>query len=257
MSEQHDMSTQTEKKDLLALEQAWRTALHNIAIQHGLNTAHLGEDEIAQEIETRTLAKFSPGREQPTFIVLTAPTGVGKTTVGRALEKAGVQRLPRVNTRASRPGEEDGVDYIFVTADDFERMRQNGELICPTATEENAAGIPRQALLDAISRGDKFYIDSGAGTARSIKAEPSLKGIPFALVFLLPPSFQEMIARARERSALERTTGTSAGILSEEWLYRRLERAVNHLTESASRADAYVVNDRVDRAVDRLKSLFV
>lgn len=243
------------------LVESWNTALLNVAKHHKLNEHQ--PTTIPSKLERFTLEQFERREVAPRFLVLTAPSGAGKGTVGKKIEAAGIRRLPRVNTRAPRPGEVDGVDYIFLTDDEYERQKTAGTILCPTeaidkatGAIENKAGIPKQQLLDSLARGERFYIDSGAGTARNIKTEAAVQDIPFVLVFLLPPSLEEMARRARTRSAEERSQGTSQGTVTEDALMRRLERAVRHLTETAQSIDIYVVNDDVDRAARQIIKLF-
>ncbi|MFY9484652.1 MAG: hypothetical protein WAP74_03475 [Patescibacteria group bacterium] len=243
------------------LIQAWNAALISVAQQHKLDEHQ--PNTIPSNLERFTLEQFERRDVAPRFLVLTAPSGAGKGTVGKKLEDAGIRRLPRVNTRAPRPGEVEGVDYIFLSDDEYERQKAAGEILCPTeaidkatGAIENKAGIPKQQLLEALSRGEQFYIDSGAGTARNIKTEAALHDIPFVLVFLLPPSLEEMARRARTRSAEERSQRSSKGTVTEDALMRRLERAVRHLADTAQSIDVYVVNDDVDRAARQIIKLF-
>ena len=230
----------------------WQSALLAVAQAHGISDT---STSLEAELESVTMRAVRERGMRSSFLVLTAPTGVGKTTVGHALEGAGIRRLPRINTRLPRPGEVEGRDYYFVTQEEYNRRREAGELLCPTSSTDNFAAIPRSELLEEVARRRFFYIDAGAGTARTIKGEPALAQTSFLLCFLLPPSFRAMIERAEARSATEQVRGGSRGTLTPEWLLRRLEQAVSHLAESVYHADVYAVNDTVARATREILSL--
>ncbi len=206
---------------------------------------------------------------QPAFIVITAPTGVGKGTIGAGLRERGIPKLPRVNTRPIRDGEAEGEEYFFVDDTTFEKMKKKGEIFCTTSTAEESkeaesagkvdvevqaaktqAGIPTKEFDNYLASGEVFFIDSGAGTAKRIKQEKKLKDVDFKTVFLLPPSFDEMVRRATGRRSQEDIG--KADVMSDATLLDRFSIAVNHFRRSVETADAYVVNDQAERAVDQI-----
>lgn len=240
--------------------------LEKVYQSHNQELPQLASDKLIKQapslLEEATRENIEQGDNA--LMLLTAPTGVGKGTVGKGLEERGIKKLPRVNTRPIRPGEVDGKEYYFVSEEEFEKMKAEGQLFCATSTEEESkdanqneqketvkvartqAGILKEKFGEMVSRGEKFYIDSGAGTVRRFKEEPEVQGINFKTVFLLPPSFDEMLNRVAGRRS------DANDPMSDETLLDRFKIAVNHLRKSIDTVDGYVVNDVVERAVERL-----
>jgi len=134
---------------------------------------------------------------RPLIVVVSGPSGVGKSTiVARVLECRDDIRLSvSMTTRGPRAGERDGEDYFFVTEDEFARRRDAGELLEWAAVHGNHYGTPNR------------YVEEQAGAGRTVLLEIDVQGgmsvkkkRPGAvLVFLLPPSLEELEARLRGR----------------------------------------------------------
>lgn len=230
------------------------------------NNTNLEIDPNQASFALETLTSKKETESKNDFIVLTAPTGVGKGTVGGLLEQNGIQKMPRVNTRKIRSSEVEGKDYYFVTEEKYQTMKDNNEMFCLTSTaeesnkltntaiEQSQAGILNSTFNDWINKKQPFYIDAGAGTARKIKEEMINRSGKFEVVFLLPPSFDEMINRVNNRREIEKSNGGKT--MSDETLLNRLEIAVGHLKKSISNTDRYVVNDIAGRAAQVIESCF-
>ncbi|MCX6719867.1 MAG: hypothetical protein NTV36_02055 [Candidatus Staskawiczbacteria bacterium] len=195
------------------------------------------------------------------FVLITAPSAVGKGTIGRILESNGILRIPRTITRARRPNEAE-TDYHFVNQDEYDRIFTAGEFLCPTDFSTSAtscAGIEKKIFFSAIESGRPFYIDSGSGTAMQIKQEPMLSNIRFAIAFILPPTFEEMVSRMIKRINQE-TTKIESGVvgksMNESIMRKRLLIATEHLAQSVFYADLFVVNDEPNRATAQILRLF-
>ena len=195
------------------------------------------------------------------FVLITAPSAVGKGTIGRILESNGILRIPRTITRARRPKEAE-TDYHFVNQDEYDSMFASREFLCPTDFSTSAtsfAGIEKKTFFSAIESGRPFYIDSGSGTAMQIKQEPLLSNIRFAVAFILPPTFEEMVSRMIKRTNQE-TTKIESGVvgksMNENIMRKRLIIATEHLAQSVSYADLFVVNDEPNRAAAQILRLF-
>ncbi|MBA1335474.1 MAG: hypothetical protein HPY66_1099 [Firmicutes bacterium] len=86
------------------------------------------------------------------ILVITGPSGSGKSTVRRILtERFGVPRLMNVTTRDKRPGEVDGVDYLFITGDGFEQMKSQGKLIEWVEYSGNFYGLAKSDSMDGVT----------------------------------------------------------------------------------------------------------
>lgn len=174
------------------------------------------------------------------LIVLTGPSGVGKGTLLRSL----LQRHPELclsvsaTTRQPRPGEVNGKDYHFVTAQQFDALIAQGELLEWAEFAGNRYGTPRQSVVDAIQAGKWVILEIELEGARQIRHT-----FPDALrIFILPPSIVELEYRIRNR-----------GQDSEGAIARRLKRAEEEIN-AANEFDIQIVNDDFDKALDRIES---
>ncbi|QIS13430.1 guanylate kinase [Nocardia arthritidis] len=179
------------------------------------------------------------------LVVLVGPSAVGKSTVVRCVR----ERLPQLvfsvsaTTRAPRPGEVDGVDYHFVPRDKFDAMIEAGELLewADIHGGLQRSGTPARPVREALAKGKPVLIEVDLNGARSIR-----EAIPEALlVFLAPPSWDELVARL-----------TARGTESPEVIERRLETARTELA-ACDEFDIVIVNDEVTSACKQLVSLFV
>ncbi|MBA8795087.1 guanylate kinase [Friedmanniella endophytica] len=174
--------------------------------------------------------------------VVSGPAGVGKGTVVARL----AARRPEVwvsvsaTTRPPRPGEVDGVHYLFVSDAEFDAMAANGELL-EWAVVHGAAkyGTPREPVLRALAAGRRAVLEIETQGARQVRSS-----WPEAFfVFLVPPSWDELVRRLAGR-----------GTETDAQQQRRLQTAREELAQ-VDDFDATVVNDDVDSAVARLVSL--
>jgi guanylate kinase len=178
-------------------------------------------------------------------LVITGPSGVGKGTLIRAL----IERLPGLElsvsatTRKPRPGEVDGVDYWFLSPEEFEERLQTGDFLEHAEYAGNRYGTLRSEL----ERPEK----DGSGEIRGLVLEIELQGarqvreaLPEAVqVFVRPPSLEALRARLAGR-----------GAESKEQIERRLAVAREEL-EAESEFPHVIVNDRLEDAVDELVEL--
>lgn len=143
-------------------------------------------------LSTRPTSKRSP--LDSSLVVLAGPTAVGKGTVAGYIREnyPDVQLSVSATTRPPRPGETEGVSYYFVDDAEFDRMVDNGELL-EWATVHNAYryGTPRRPVDEAIARGTSVLLEIDLQGARAVR-----RAMPEAtLVFLLPPTWDEMVRR--------------------------------------------------------------
>ena len=170
------------------------------------------------------------------LIVVSAPSGSGKTTIAKKI----IEKFPFVKfsvsatTRPKRDGEVDGKDYFFVTREEFEKKIQNGELLEWEEIYGNYYGTLKSVVEDALKNGDVLLFDVDVNGAISIKRKFPDDSV---LIFIKPPNMETLKERLRRR----RTE-------SEEQLKKRLERVPMEL-EKAIYFDYIFVNDKLEDTV--------
>ncbi|MGW8375858.1 guanylate kinase [Streptomyces sp. ODS28] len=133
----------------------------------------------------------------PRLTVLSGPSGVGKSTVVAHMRKAHPEVWLSVSatTRKPRPGETHGVQYFFVDDEEFDKLIANGELLEWAEFAGNRYGTPRQAVQERLDRGEPVLLEIDLQGARLVK-----EAMPEAqLVFLAPPSWEELVRRLTGR----------------------------------------------------------
>jgi guanylate kinase len=184
----------------------------------------------------------SPGIHRGLLLVLSAPSGTGKTTLARRLVDAHPEAAfsVSVTTREPRGAEREGVDYRFVDALSFQRMIERDELVEWAEVHGNFYGSPQSAVDRAFSSGGIAVFDIDVQGGQSIQ-----RRYPEAvLVFVLPPTMAELERRLRER-----------GTEGEEAIRRRMLAARSEVEHGARAYDYLVVNDSVDRAYAELEAI--
>ncbi|HEX3284746.1 MAG TPA: guanylate kinase [Mycobacterium sp.] len=188
---------------------------------------------------------MSAGRGAGRTVVLSGPSAVGKSTVVRCLR----DRVPdlyfsvSVTTRAPRPGEVDGVDYSFVSAERFQQLIDDGALLewAEIHGGLHRSGTPAQPIRDALSAGNPVLIEVDLAGARAVK-----QAMPEVLtVFLAPPSWEALESRL-----------TGRGTETPDAMNRRLATARAELAAQDD-FDTVVVNSQLESACDELVSLLV
>ncbi len=134
------------------------------------------------------------------MLVLSSPSGAGKTTLAKALLAAepDVVMSVSVTTRAPRPGEVDGRDYVFLDTAAFERMRDAGELLEWAHVHGNLYGTPRAPVMAALGAGRDVLFDIDWQGAQQLAASSSAADL--VRVFILPPSAEALEQRLKSRA---------------------------------------------------------
>lgn len=175
------------------------------------------------------------------IFVVTAPSGTGKTTLLKPLMAADSRLRFSISytTRPPRPGEVDGQDYFFVSPAEFRRLRDTGALAEWVEQFGYGYGTSRAWVQEVVTTGSDLVFDLDSRGARALK-----QAFPAAtLIFILPPSLEELARRLKER-----------GGLAPAELARRLENGRAELQE-VSWYDYLVINDDLPTALAQLQAV--
>jgi guanylate kinase len=175
------------------------------------------------------------------LFIVSAPSGTGKTTLVERLVQCvpGLRMSRSYTSRLARAGEQDGVDYNFITRERFETMVREGQFLEWADVFGNYYGTATADTEALLARGEDVVLVIDVQGARQVRS----RGIETIGIFVLPPSAAALEQRLRGRSKD-----------SEEQIRRRLEVASAEVDEYAQ-YEYVVVNDDIDAAVDRLQSI--
>ena len=174
------------------------------------------------------------------LFVISGASGVGKSTVLKLV----MQQCPQLQfsvsatTRPPRPGETDGVNYYFITHEQFQQMIAEDAFIEYDEHMGNYYGTPKSELQEKLRYGDMFLDIEPVGAFNVRKINPEA-----ILIFITPPSLEELERRLRSR-----------GDTSEEQMQLRLERAKWEM-EQSKQYDHIVVNDVLEDCAARIMNI--
>lgn len=172
-----------------------------------------------------------------TLVVLSGPGGVGKSTVSKKVRAQNDFWVSvSATTRKSRHTETHGVDYIYMSDEEFDRAIANGYFLEWAAFAGARYGTPKQPVLDALSQGKDVLLEIDINGAKQVKANWS----DAILVFLEPPSWEELVSRLEGRATD-----------SSERRAERLALAQDEMAQSPF-FDHILVNDQVEHVVASL-----
>jgi guanylate kinase len=176
------------------------------------------------------------------FIVISAPSGAGKTSICKAFLKkhSDVQFSVSYTTRAPRPGEKDGKDYFFISEHEFKQKIAEGEFAEWNENYGYLYGTLKKTLESFLKSGRDFILDVEPNGARALKKAHS----GGTYVFVLPPTLDELVVRLRKR-----------GCETEEVIKSRFEKALAEIKEIMW-YDYFIINNTLDEAVDCLHSIY-
>jgi guanylate kinase len=174
-------------------------------------------------------------------IIISAPSGTGKTTILRVLKK----HLPDLNfsvshtTRSPRENEQDGVDYHFTTKENFIGMTEHGEFLEWAQIHDNYYGTARKNIADTLKKGNDLVLELDVQGVESLR-DLKYQGI---YIFILPPSMEELEKRL-----------TGRGTESDNQIKQRLETGKQEIAKSHL-YDYAVTNVNVDESVDTILAI--
>jgi guanylate kinase len=176
------------------------------------------------------------------LLVLSSPSGAGKTTLSRRLLAAdtGLRMSVSVTTRPPRPGEVDGRDYRFIDVAEFERLKAAGELLEWAHVHGNLYATPKAPVAAALEAGEDVLFDIDWQGARQLEER---LGADVVLVFILPPGGKVLEQRLKARNQ------DTADIVA-----RRLAAAANEI-EHWLEYDYVIVNSDLDESLAGLSAI--
>jgi guanylate kinase len=182
-------------------------------------------------------------QNHPLLVVISGPSGVGKDTVLQRMKERGLQMhfVVTATTRPQRDGEQDGVDYFFVSREQFAEMIEQGDLLEYAIVYQDYKGIPKSQVREALASGTDVVMRLDVQGAETIR-----KLYPQALlIFLSTRSEEELVQRLQARK-----TETS------ENLKLRIATARQELRR-VDMFDYYVINayNQLDTTVDTIASI--
>ena len=178
------------------------------------------------------------------LIVMSGPSGAGKGTIcSRLLEDMKDTKLSiSMTSRDPREKEENGVDYYFISKEEFEERISNDEFLEYAIVHNNQYyGTPKAKIEEDLSNGKNVILEIDIQGALKIKEKVS----EALFIFIMPPSMEELKERL-----IKRNTESKNKILE------RFKTAYNEINEYA-KYNYVVVNDKVDKAVEKVKSIII
>lgn len=181
------------------------------------------------------------------LIILSGPSGVGKGTVRKKMMEDSDLNLfysISMTTRSPRAGEVDGVDYYFVSPEQFEENIKNNNLLEWCEFVGNKYGTPKNVVEQLRNEGKNVFLEievNGANQVMKIMEDDP----DFISIFLMPPSFKTLEARIRNRRTEE-----------ESVVQERLKKSKREMRESKN-YDYVILNDRVNRAAEELAEIIL
>jgi guanylate kinase len=176
------------------------------------------------------------------LIVLSSPSGAGKSTIARMLLDADKEVTMSVSatTRPKRPGEVEGVDYHFVDEAEFDRLISAGEFVEWAPVFGFRYGTPKAPVKDALRDGRDILFDIDWQGTQQLH---SAMGEDLVRIFILPPSMPELERRLRER-----------GTDQEAVIADRMQRAASEISHWAE-YDYVLVNDEMDACLAQVRTI--
>lgn len=181
-------------------------------------------------------------RKKGLLIVISGPSGTGKSTVCKALiEKSKFWISISATTRSPRKGEVDGVNYYFLTEEDFKDKIKNNNFLEYAKVYGNYYGTPKPQVLKAIEEGNDVVLEIDIQGALMVK-ETYPEGV---FIFILPPSMEEL-----KKRIINRGSETPESFMTR---FNSAYKEINYV----SKYNYMVINDTVDNAVSNIESIIM
>lgn len=185
--------------------------------------------------------------KQGKLVVISGPSGAGKTSVCRTLKRnPNVEFSVSATTRPMREGEQDGVDYHFLSRDDFQRRLDENQFLESANYNGHLYGTPRWPMDAALARGKTFLVEIEVDGTRQLR-ERAVKGF---YLFIAPPSIEELRRRLVHRGS------NAPEEIEQRVTIARSEIAMAHSkTENGPLYDIIVENVVLEETIQRVEGL--
>lgn len=194
---------------------------------------------------------MSNSERRPMLLVVSSPSGGGKTTLCRRLleDCPDITRSVSCTTRKPRGGEQDGRDYIFLSEDAFDKAVRNGEFLEKASVHGHRYGTLKKTVADAIASGRSVVLVIDVQGARQVRE--FMRNLPdgdplrgaYVDLFVMPPSIEELRTRLEKR-------GEDSAVTIQE----RIRNAAVEIA-AAREYKLVVLNDNLDKAYRRLREV--
>ena len=176
------------------------------------------------------------------MLVLSSPSGAGKTTLSRKLlaVDSDITMSVSVTTRQPRSGEEEGKDYFFVSSSMFGQMVSGDAFLEHANVFDHRYGTPKEPVMRALAKGQDVLFDIDSQGTQQLRQQA---GDDLVSIFVLPPSHSELERRLRARAQD-----------SDAVVAARMARASNEISHWAE-YDYVVINDDVDAALEKIRTI--
>lgn len=176
------------------------------------------------------------------FIIISGPSGVGKGTIcNRLLKELNAWYSVSMTTRDMREGEIDGVNYYFISKEEFKKRINEGKLLEYNVYNDNYYGTPKDKVLEKLNEGINVFLEIDVNGARNIK-----NIFPNALlIYIAPPSIEELKERLIGRGTEDLET---------------IENRLKIASEELKQIDFYdyvVVNDNLEEAISKVRNIIL
>ena len=176
------------------------------------------------------------------LFILSSPAGGGKTTLANLLIKEipNLKRVITCTTRKPRPGEKNGVDYYFLSKEEFEKRIKENDFLEYAIVHGNYYGTPKKEVEEELQKGfDLLLVIDVQGMRQIVSNKKDV-----VTVFILPPSLDELVRRMKERGD------------SEEEIQKRLKTAKKEIP-AWKEYNYVVINDNLDKAKENIKYIIL
>ncbi len=176
------------------------------------------------------------------MLVLSSPSGAGKSTIARAI----LERDPHIymsvsaTTRKARSGEEDGLDYFFITEREFLEQAMDNQFLEHAEVFGNMYGTPRKPVYEKLDNGKDVLFDIDWQGTEQLKKKCKKDVVS---IFILPPTMQELESRLRNR-----------GQDKEEVIQNRMSKASNEISHWDS-YDYILINKDLDETIEKVHNI--